>query len=93
MKKTSRIIAFILLIALLFTGMGMTYKNVVKNVNLGLDLQGGFEVLFQVDPLNKGDKIDKSTSSYISNIRKSCKCSRCIRTENKSKIQIEFVYN
>ena len=37
----------------------MTYKNVVKNVNLGLDLQGGFEVLFQVDPLNKGDKIDK----------------------------------
>ena len=56
MKKTSRIIAFILLIALLFTGMGMTYKNVVKNVNLGLDLQGGFEVLFQVDPLNKGDK-------------------------------------
>ena len=50
MKKTSRIIAFILLIALLFTGMGMTYKNVVKNVNLGLDLQGGFEVLFQVDP-------------------------------------------
>ena len=30
-------------------------------------MQGGFEVLFQVDPLNKGDKIDKSTSSYISN--------------------------
>ena len=41
MKKTSRLIAFILL-ALLFTGMGLTYKNVVKNVNLGLDLQGGF---------------------------------------------------
>ena len=71
MKKTSRIIAFILLIALLFTGMGMTYKNVVKNVNLGLDLQGGFEVLFQVDPLNKGDKIDKkalqATSQTLEN--------------------------
>ena len=48
-------------------------------------MQGGFEVLFQVDPLNKGDKIDKSTSSYISNIRKSCKCSRCIRTENTNR--------
>jgi len=58
-KKTSRLIAFILLVALLFTGMGLTYKNVVKNVNLGLDLQGGFEVLYQVNPLDKGEKIDK----------------------------------
>ena len=39
--------------------MGLTYKNVVKNVNLGLDLQGGFEVLYQVNPLDKGEKIDK----------------------------------
>jgi protein-export membrane protein, secD/secF family len=46
-------------VALLFTGMGLTYKNVVKNVNLGLDLQGGFEVLYQVNPLDKGEKIDK----------------------------------
>ncbi|PAK57894.1 protein translocase subunit SecDF [Staphylococcus capitis] len=59
MKKTSRLIAFILLVALLFTGMGLTYKNVVKNVNLGLDLQGGFEVLYQVNPLDIGEKIDK----------------------------------
>ena len=36
--------------------MGLTYKNVVKNVNLGLDLQGGFEVLYQVNPLDKGEK-------------------------------------
>ncbi|BBD89826.1 protein translocase subunit SecDF [Staphylococcus caprae] len=59
MKKSSRLVAFILLVVLLFAGMGLTYKNVVKNVNLGLDLQGGFEVLFQVDPLHKGEKIDK----------------------------------
>lgn len=61
MKKGSRIVAFILLIVLLFAGMGLTYKNVIKNVNLGLDLQGGFEVLYQVKPLQKGDKIDKKT--------------------------------
>ena len=58
MKKSSRIVGFILLVVLLFAGMGLTYKNVVKDVNLGLDLQGGFEVLYQVDPLQKGDKID-----------------------------------
>ena len=72
MKKSSRIIAFLLLVVLLFAGMAATYKSVIKNVNLGLDLQGGFEVLYQVDPLNKGDKIDKSLTINSANIRKSC---------------------
>lgn len=59
MKKRSRIIAFLLLSVLIFTLIGSTGKNITKNVNLGLDLQGGFEVLYQVNPLDKGDKIDK----------------------------------
>ncbi|HGH5480472.1 TPA: hypothetical protein ACJI3X_001565, partial [Staphylococcus pseudintermedius] len=42
MKKVSRLITFILLVVLLFAGMSATYKSVIKNVNLGLDLQGGF---------------------------------------------------
>ena len=71
MKKTSRIIAFILIVALLFVGMGFTYKNVVKNVNLGLDLQGGFEVLYQVKPLGGDGKIDdkalQSTAQTLEN--------------------------
>lgn len=60
MKKVSRLIAFLLLVVLLFGGMAATYKNVIKDVNLGLDLQGGFEVLYQVKPLSDGDKIDKT---------------------------------
>ncbi|MFH0715355.1 protein translocase subunit SecDF [Staphylococcus delphini] len=60
MKKVSRLITFILLVVLLFAGMGATYQSVIKNVNLGLDLQGGFEVLYQVNPLEDGDKIDKT---------------------------------
>lgn len=71
MKKTSRIITFILIVALLFVGMGFTYKNVVKNVNLGLDLQGGFEVLYQVKPLGGDGKIDdkalQSTAQTLEN--------------------------
>ena len=70
-EKTSRIIAFILIVALLFVGMGFTYKNVVKNVNLGLDLQGGFEVLYQVKPLGGDGKIDdkalQSTAQTLEN--------------------------
>lgn len=60
MKKVSRLVAFLLLVVLLFGGMAATYKNVIKDVNLGLDLQGGFEVLYQVKPLSDGDKIDKT---------------------------------
>ncbi|WP_390564103.1 protein translocase subunit SecD, partial [Staphylococcus pseudintermedius] len=60
MKKVSRLITFILLVVLLFAGMSATYKSVIKNVNLGLDLQGGFEVLYQVNPLGDGEKIDNT---------------------------------
>ncbi|GGI40209.1 protein translocase subunit SecDF [Mammaliicoccus stepanovicii] len=59
MKKRSRIIAFLLLAVLVFSLIGSTTKDITKNVKLGLDLQGGFEVLYQVNPLDKGDKIDK----------------------------------
>lgn len=58
MKKFSRIIAFILIVAVLFVGMGLTYKNVVKNVNLGLDLQGGLKFFIKLNHL-MGIKIDE----------------------------------
>ncbi|WP_433743379.1 protein translocase subunit SecDF [Falsibacillus pallidus] len=59
MVKRSRIVAFILVI-LLFAGLaGATTQNILKNIKLGLDLQGGFEVLYQVEPAKKGQKITK----------------------------------
>ena len=95
MKKGSRIAAFILLVVLLFAGMGLTYKNVVKNVNLGLDLQGGFEVLYQVNPLDKGDKIDdkavKSTSKTLENRVNSLGVSEPkIQVEDKNRIRVQL---
>lgn len=59
MVKRSRIIAFFLII-LLFAGlMGGTTNSILKHINLGLDLQGGFEVLYKVEPAKKGQKITK----------------------------------
>jgi protein-export membrane protein SecD/preprotein translocase SecF subunit len=59
MVKRSRIIAFFLIV-LVFAGlMGGTTNNIVKNIKLGLDLQGGFEVLYKVKPAIKGQKITK----------------------------------
>ena len=56
MVKRSRIVAFFLIALLIFAAMGTTSKGILKDIKLGLDLQGGFEVLYEVRPLN-GEKI------------------------------------
>src|SRR5690625_4316710 len=60
MKKRGRIIAF-LLIVLLFAGtIGTTVTGISKKINLGLDLQGGFEILYEVEPVDKDQKVDRT---------------------------------
>ncbi len=61
--KKNRIISAIILAVILLTAVGLTAKDLGKNVNLGLDLQGGFEVLYQVEPLHEGDEIDEAAMS------------------------------
>ena len=69
-KKFSRIIAFLSLVVIILTSIGLTSKSNAEKVNLGLDLQGGFEVLYQVEPLKEGQTIDeaavKATADTIS---------------------------
>ncbi|WP_128755946.1 protein translocase subunit SecD, partial [Bacillus sp. LL01] len=36
---------------------------ITKEIKLGLDLQGGFEILYQVNPANEGDVIDQTALS------------------------------
>jgi protein-export membrane protein SecD/preprotein translocase SecF subunit len=59
MVKRSRIVAFLLVVVLFGSLMGYTTKDILGNIKLGLDLQGGFEVLYEVSPAKKGQKIDK----------------------------------
>lgn len=95
MKKSSRIVAFIVLVALLLGAIAFTYKSVVKDVSLGLDLQGGFEVLYQVDPLQKDDKIDdkavKSTAKTLENRVNVLGVSEPkIQVEDKNRIRVQL---
>lgn len=55
MKLRSRIVAFFIVVIALLATVGTATGNIVKDINLGLDLQGGFEVLYQVEPLHKDD--------------------------------------
>ncbi|WP_299087611.1 protein translocase subunit SecDF [uncultured Metabacillus sp.] len=59
MAKRGRIIAFFLLVLVVGSLIGLNTNRVTNNMILGLDLQGGFEVLYEVKPANEGDKITR----------------------------------
>lgn len=61
MKMRGRIVSFFLLLILFAGTIGTTVNPILKDVKLGLDLQGGFEVLYQVNPLKDGQEITEDT--------------------------------
>nr|WP_154319227.1 protein translocase subunit SecDF [Metabacillus idriensis] len=60
MIKKGRIIAFFLLVLCVGSLIGAFGNKAADNILLGLDLQGGFEILYDVEPANDGDKIDRN---------------------------------
>lgn len=61
MIKWSRVIAFLLVVGLTFGLIGATAKGVATGITLGLDLRGGFEILYQVKPIEEGQEITENT--------------------------------
>lgn len=62
-NKLSYIIIALIVSIGLVTVVSLTADDVGEDVSLGLDLQGGFEVLYEVEPLNEGDEIDETAVS------------------------------
>jgi len=72
MKRRGRIVAFLLLIVVFGLTIGTSANPIVKDVKLGLDLQGGFEVLYQVLPLKEDapkitEEMVKDTANALRN--------------------------
>jgi len=61
MVKKGRIVSFFVIVVILAGLIAVTAKPLIHNVKLGLDLQGGFEVLYQVSPINKDEKVTSNT--------------------------------
>ncbi|MDF2669308.1 MAG: protein-export rane protein SecD/SecF family [Paenibacillus sp.] len=57
MVNYKRVLAFLLTVAFTISIVVFTTPNVISNVRLGLDLKGGFEVLYEAEPLHEGDVI------------------------------------
>lgn len=56
-----RFLAFLLIVVLSLGAIGITSPNFVKNIRLGLDLKGGFEILYEASPLEGTGKVDKAS--------------------------------
>ncbi|UPG64658.1 protein translocase subunit SecDF [Metabacillus endolithicus] len=59
MVKRGRIIAFFLLVLVVGSIIGLNTNRATSNIILGLDLQGAFEILYEVEPANEGDEITR----------------------------------
>lgn len=59
-RKVGKLSLFGLIVILLGILVTTTFNLIKSNLNLGLDLKGGFEILYQVDPLEAGGKVDMS---------------------------------
>lgn len=53
MVKRGRIVAFFLIVLLFAGTIGTTISGITKDIKLGLDLQGGVEILYKVEALDK----------------------------------------
>ena len=47
----------ILFIVLMIVVIILSVKPVINSINYGLDLKGGFEVLYKVSPLNEDEEL------------------------------------
>ncbi|MDQ0299832.1 preprotein translocase subunit SecD/SecD/SecF fusion protein [Salibacterium salarium] len=61
MVKKWRIVTFFVVVLLLGGLISQTVMNTAKGINLGLDLQGGFEVLYEVSPTEEDEELTDET--------------------------------
>src|SRR5690625_3856218 len=59
MKHRGKIIAFFLIVIMFAATIGTTVTDISKKINLGLDLQGGFEILYEVEPVDKEQEVNR----------------------------------
>lgn len=68
-NKKGNIGIFFLVVAAIAILVGTTFNAIKNNLNLGLDLQGGFEILYEATPL-KGDSSDVDMTAVTNSISK-----------------------
>lgn len=70
--KKGKFTVMLLIILLIGTGISLCLSPLINKINFGLDLQGGFEILYEVEPLKEEDKLtsDMLYSTYKSILKR-----------------------
>ena len=58
---------FAVVVILIAALVAATFNTIKSSLNLGLDLQGGFEILYEVSPLNEGTSQDDIDMTVVTN--------------------------
>ncbi|EIM07926.1 bifunctional preprotein translocase subunit SecD/SecF [Planococcus antarcticus DSM 14505] len=95
MKARGRIVAFFLLVIVLIGIIGTTSLPIAKDIKLGLDLQGGFEVLYQVEALEGGQEITEdvltdTTDALMNRINVLGVSEPVIQIEGEDRIRVQL---
>ncbi|WP_181350550.1 protein translocase subunit SecDF [Thalassobacillus sp. CUG 92003] len=100
MVKKGRIAAFFLIVMIIGALIGTTVTGVTKDIKLGLDLQGGFEVLYEVEPLNEGQEVNETVmEATVESLRERVdvlgisETNIAIEGENRIRVQLAGVEN
>ena len=60
--RTRRLTVFIVTVVAIFALVGIFARDIANSTTLGLDLQGGFEIVYQVSPLEEGGSLPDMSS-------------------------------
>jgi SecD/SecF fusion protein len=56
-----KFVAFVLIVIVIFVAAGVTGPSLAKKMKLGLDLKGGFEILYQAEPVEQGQTVTRES--------------------------------
>ncbi|MFF2480519.1 protein translocase subunit SecD [Paenibacillus sp. NPDC058071] len=93
--NAKRIIAFLAIVVIMFGVIAWSSPDLVKGMRLGLDLKGGFEVLYEATPLEGGDKVTpeslkKTAKSLQERADKLGIAEPDIKTEGTNRIRVQL---
>jgi SecD/SecF fusion protein len=91
--KNNRLLSLVLVVLLLLAASAFTVDQARRNMNLGLDLQGGIYVLYQAEDVGGGsdaDKVDRAITIIRNRIDSLGVVEPVIQREGNDRIRIEL---
>ena len=91
----NRLLAFVLIVVISIGVVAATSPSLVNKVKLGLDLKGGFEILYEAEPIEKGGKVSpesllETAKSLEARANATGVAEPDVTTEGKNRIRVKI---